>query len=172
MKNLIKYGRDFIELKFNARWYFVQALWNFIKGLLSIMIRNESRADVISMAIVELVENAIKYSDKEKVKTRGVRFYLRVIKPEDKILVEVENVANSSNIGVLKKEFNRVFNYENSKKVYLEKLKEAALSDDHISQLGLIRIVYEAKARLTINVEDDDTVKAVALFRISDAYYK
>jgi hypothetical protein len=158
MKNFIRFGENFIELKFNASWHYVQALWDFIRGLLAIFLRDSSRSDVISTAIIEIVENAVKYSKKDENGFSDINFRLTMDKDTRLIHLEVENPADHEHIKIFQGELDRIMKAEDRQKVYREKLMEAALREDGKSQLGLVRIIVEANADMDTRIEGDNIV--------------
>lgn len=169
MKNVIKFGNDFIELVFNAQWHYVQSLWDFIKGLLSIFLRDNARSDIITMAIIELVENAVKYSKKDEQGLSEVRFRLNMDKERKQIDVVVSNPSDPENVKVLQKELARIKEAKDPKQLFREKMREAALRDDDVSQLGLIRIIAEAGANLDISLQNG-FIDVKANFQLQEAY--
>ncbi len=169
MTNVIKFGYDFIELVFNAQWHYVQALWDFIKALLSIFLRDSIRSDMITMAIIELVENAVKYSRKDESGLSEIRFRLNMDRELKRINVVVSNPSDPDNVKVLYRELERIQEAEDPKIFFREKMREVALRDDDVSQLGLVRIIVEAGANLDIT-EIDNMISVKADFPLQEAY--
>ena len=167
MENVIKFGNDYIELIFFAKWHYVQSLWDFIKGLLSIFLRENKKSDILSMAIIELVENAVKYSSCPNGELPEIRFKLHMRREEKRIEVEVENPTTKEQIDIFKGELERIQNAEDPQVMFREKLKEAALRDDGKSQLGLVRIIIEAGARLEV-VEKENFIVVKANFKLEE----
>lgn len=151
MNNTVKkYYRDTIEMTFNPDWYYVSSIWLFANDILLQLIRDRTRAELISMSISELLENSVKYSQKQfKDPYPVIKIKLAVRKDKNKIFLEVENYADPDHIEILKQELKSIQGAE-SREVFIQKLREAAIRDDGKSQLGLIRIIYEAKGQVTM----------------------
>lgn len=158
MRNVIRFGESFIELDFNASWRYVQSLWDFIRGLLAIFLRDSSRSDVISTAIIELVENAVKYSKKDETGHSVILFRLNLDKDERLVYVEVENPADGEHMHTFRDELKRINSAEDPKQIYREKMMEAATREDGKSQLGLVRIIVEAGAKMDVEMRGDNVV--------------
>lgn len=149
-KKIVKFHRDTIEMTFNPEWHYVSSIWLFANDVLFRLINDRVRAELVSMSISELLENSVKYSQKQFTEPKPVaRFRLSVREDMHKIFLEVENYADPDHIEVLKEELKGIQSAE-SRKVFITKLREAAIRDDGKSQLGLIRIIYEAKGKVTM----------------------
>ncbi len=149
-KNMVKYYKDTFEITFNPEWYYVSSTWLFANDLLLQLIHDRARVELISMSISELLENSVKYSQKEyKEPCPVVGLRLSVRKDQKKIFIEVENYADPDHLIELKKEL-KAIQGSKSRDVYINKLREAAVRDDGKSQLGLIRIIHEAKGRVSM----------------------
>lgn len=165
MKNIIRFGENHVELIFNQDWCYVQSIWEFIKGLLGVMIRNFQKVELISLCVVELAENAVKYSAKDKIGIEPIRILLTHDKKNKLLTITTENPADDENIKTLKTEIDRVMQKKEAQLIYLEKIKEVAERSDGKSQLGLIRIVYEGKAKLSMK-KINHHVQVVATFSL------
>jgi hypothetical protein len=164
-KRIVKYFKDTIELKFNPEWHYVSSVWLFTNDILLQLIKDRSKAELISMGVSELLENSVKYSQKQfKDPYPIIRMKLSVRKNKGKIYIEVENYSDPDHIEILKKEIKSIQSAE-SKEVFIQKLREAAIRDDGKSQLGLIRIIYEAKGKVTM-VQDGLKVTMKVEFNI------
>ncbi len=152
-KKVIKYYKDTIEMTFNPEWYYVSSIWLFTNDILIQRLKNRRRAELISMSISELLENSVKYSQKQfKEPSPVARIRLSIRQEEKKVFVNVENYADPNHIEILKEEMKSIQSAE-SREVFIQKLREAAVRDDGKSQLGLIRIIYEAKGKVTMKQE-------------------
>jgi hypothetical protein len=148
----------YIRLSFGPKWKYVACVRSFVQNFLSISISDSQKADKISMAVSELVENAVKYNAKEKT-----WLYIQLLSDDaDKILVESENYATPDNVKTLQKHLDRI--YEKSPMdAYIERMKEA-VSKDGTSQLGLARIRCEANCDLKIESKPNGILKVRAVF--------
>jgi anti-sigma regulatory factor (Ser/Thr protein kinase) len=160
-----KFYRDTIEMTFNPEWYYVSSIWLFTNDILLQLIKDRTKAELISMSISELLENSVKYSQKQfKDPYPVVKIKLTVRKDKKKIFLEVENYADPDHIEILKQEL-KTIQSSGSREVFIKKLREAAIRDDGKSQLGLIRIIYEAKGTVTMT-QDGLTVRMKVEFDI------
>ncbi len=149
-REVVKYHKDTFEITFNPEWYYVSSIWLFSNDLLLQLIKDRTRAELISMSISELLENSVKYSQKQYKNPFPIaRLKVSVRRDQKKIFLEVENYADPDHLAELKEEMKTIQSAE-SREVFIEKLKQAAVRDDGKSQLGLIRIIYEAKGKVTM----------------------
>lgn len=139
----------FIELVFGPRWTYIAAVRSFLQSFLAIALTDCKKADVISMAASELLENAVKYASEE-----GTKVTVEHKPEENKLYLSVENFSNPSNCEVLRNEIERI-NSGDPEEVYLMKMAEAALRTDGGSQLGLARIRYESNAEIKFSSENN-----------------
>jgi len=147
----------YIRLSFGPKWKYVACVRSFVQNFLSISISDSQKADKISMAVSELVENAVKYNAKEKT-----WLYIQLLSDDGEILVESENYATPDNVKSLQKQLEKI--YEKSPMdAYIERMKEA-VSKDGQSQLGLARIRCEANCDIKTEVKPDGILKVRAIF--------
>jgi hypothetical protein len=148
----------YIRLSFGPKWKYVACVRSFVQNFLSISISDSQKSDKISMAVSELVENAVKYNAKEKT-----WLYIQLLSEETgEILVESENYATPENIKILQKQLEKI--YEKSPMdAYIERMKEA-VSKDGASQLGLARIRCEANCDIKAEAKPDGILKITAIF--------
>lgn len=139
----------FIELVFGPRWTYIAAVRSFLQSFLAIALTDCKKADVISMAASELLENAVKYASEE-----GTKVTVEHKPEENKLYLSVENFSNAANSKVLKDEIERI-NSGDPEKVYLMKMAEAATRTDGGSQLGLARIRYESNAEINFSTKNN-----------------
>jgi len=154
-------GNDYVELRFGPRWTYISCVRKFLAGFFLIGLSDKEQAERISTAASELLENAVKYSSEENS-------YLRVAisRGRNEVHVLVENPADPEQINVLRREFALVTAAE-PEAVYLKRMEEAARAGKQ-SRLGLIRIRYEAGARLRLEVREREVV-IHAVFTLEEA---
>lgn len=156
---MINDSKGYIRLSFGPKWKYVACVRSFVQSFLAISISDSKKADKISMAVSELVENAVKYNAKEKT-----WIYLEVLSEEKaQILIEVENYALPENIQTLKNEVKKIYQ-KPPIEAYLEKMQEAVLKGNNTSQLGLARIRCEANCDIDVEMKPDNIVKVKAMF--------
>jgi hypothetical protein len=113
------------------------------------------------MAASELLENAVKYASEEEGYLK-----ISIAKANNEVDVCVKNKAEPHHINTLRREIALIHSGE-PERVYLKKMEEAALTEGQ-SRLGLIRILYEAGARLRLDVHDNE-VSLHAIFPLEAA---
>src|SRR5581483_4251320 len=98
----------------------------------------------------------------------GGRGYLKISieKQNNEVDVCVKNHAEAQQINTLRREFALIHAGE-PESVYLKKMEEAAMTEGQ-SRLGLIRILFEAGARLRLDVNDSE-VSIHAIFPLENA---
>lgn len=140
----------FLELIFGPKWKYIATVRAFLQSFLTVSLkRGLAKAEIISMAVSELLENSIKYGTES-----GIKVFVELAETEDRIIVSVENFSSKESIAELLKEVKRVKSGP-ADKIYLEKMQEAAMRTDGGSQLGLARIRHEANAEISVTVTDD-----------------
>ena len=146
---------DYVELKFGPRWTYISCVRKFVASFFLIGLSDKERAEQISMAASELLENAVKYASEEEG-------YLKIAieKKRGEVDLCVRNAAEPAQINALRREF-ALINTGDPEQVYLRRMEEAAKTAGQ-SRLGLIRIRYEAAARLSL----ETTERAVTIHAI------
>ena len=152
---------DYVELRFGPRWTYISSVRKFLASFFLIGLSDKERAEQISMAASELLENAIKYSSEESSHLK-----IEVTRCGGEIDVAVENPAEPQQINVLRREF-ALINSADPEEAYLKRMEEAARGVGQ-SRLGLIRIRYEAGAQLRLET-GDRVVTVHAIFSIEEA---
>jgi hypothetical protein len=146
---------DHVTLRFQPRWTYISCVRRFLTSFFLIGLSDKERAEQISMAASELLENAVKYSSEE-----SSHLNVEVIRRNGEIDVVVENPAEPEQINVLRREFALISAAE-PEQIYLKRMEEAAKAGGQ-SRLGLIRIRYETGARLQLEAgERNVTVHAI-----------
>jgi hypothetical protein len=152
-------SRPFIELRFGPKWKYISTVRTFIQNFLAITLENQIKADKISMAVSELVENAVKYSNQEDT-------FIRLEQKLDGTAIEVAvyNHTEESQANKLK-EFMVELEKFPALEGYMEMMRRSANAPEGKSQLGLARIRYEAEAQLNIAYENN-VMKVRAAFKL------
>lgn len=151
----------YVELRFGPRWTYISCVRKFVASFFLIGLSDKERAEQISMAASELLENAIKYASEEDSDLR-----IEIIRRGTEIDLCVENPAEPQQINTLRREF-ALINTGDPEEVYLKRMEEAAKTGGQ-SRLGLIRIRYEAGARLQLEARER-SVAIHAIFPIEEA---
>lgn len=145
----------FIRLKFGPRWKYIACARSFIQNFLAISIEDKVKADKIAMAASELLENAVKYANNDTTD-----IYVNVDPHDEKIIVEVSNIASDDKIKELRVVFDKL-KKGNTLKVYVSMMKAAALRQDGKSQLGLARIQHETAGELKLDIDGNKVTLSI-----------
>jgi hypothetical protein len=143
----------YIELKFGPRWKYIACVRGFIQNFLAISIVDQTKADKIALAASELLENAVKYASRD-----DTHILIRVSPATEQISIVVENSANPQSITTLREVFQKITTGD-PLQVYIAQMKEAAVSNDGKSHLGLARIRYETGGDLSLTITPNNIVQ-------------
>jgi hypothetical protein len=132
----------------------------FLSSFFLIALADRERAEQISMAASELLENAIKYSSET-----SDHLNVKVVRRANEIDVMVENPAEPQQINILRREM-AIVNAAEPEAIYLKRMEEAAKTGSQ-SRLGLIRIRHDAGARLELDARERD-VAVHAIFALEE----
>lgn len=147
---------DYVEMRFGPRWTYISCVRKFVASFFMIGLADKERAEQISMAVSELLENAVKYASDQR------DGYLRIAIQQNRSEVDVcvKNLAEPHQINILRREFALV-HAGDPESVYLAKMQEAAANEEQ-SRLGFARIRFESGARLELETTDDEvTIHAI-----------
>ncbi|MBV8545458.1 MAG: hypothetical protein JO093_12100 [Acidobacteria bacterium] len=152
---------DYVEMRFGPRWTYISCVRRFVASFFMIGLSDKERAEQISMAASELLENAVKYASEEEGYLK-----ISIAKADNEVDVCVKNKAEPHHINTLRRELALIQSGQ-PEAVYLKKMEEAAMTEGQ-SRLGLIRILFEAGARLRLEVNDGE-VSIHAIFKLEAA---
>jgi len=152
---------DYVEMRFGPRWTYISCVRKFVASFFMIGLSDKERAEQISMAASELLENAVKYASEEEGYLK-----ISIAKLTNEVDVCVKNKAEAAHVNTLRREF-ALIHAGAPEQIYLRKMEEAAMTDGQ-SRLGLIRILYEAGAQLKLDVNDGE-VSIHAIFPLEHA---
>ena len=156
-----KVATDYVELRFGPRWTYISSVRKFVANFFMIGLSDKERAEQISMAASELLENAVKYASEEEGYLK-----ITIAKANNQVDVCVKNKAETHHINTLRRELALIHSGP-PEQVYLRKMEEAAMTEGQ-SRLGLARIRYEAAAELRLEVHDGE-VAIHAIFELEHA---
>jgi hypothetical protein len=137
-------------LKFGLEWEDIVIIRNFIISILSKKITNYDEAYRVAIVASELMENACRYS------TMG-EASIELVQDINKTDIEfrIKNITNEENI----QEFIKIFDlaYTGPAVDAYKKMMMRVINskDDSISQLGLARIRYEGRSKISYEIEKD-----------------
>jgi hypothetical protein len=152
---------DYVELRFGPRWTYISCVRKFVASFFMIGLSDKERAEQISMAASELLENAVKYASEEEGYLK-----ISIAKGVNEVDVCVKNRAEPHYINTLRREF-ALIHTGDPERVYLRKMEEAAMTEGQ-SRLGLARILFEARAKLQLEVNDGE-VSIHAIFSLEQS---
>ena len=155
-------NRIFVDLKFGPKWTYISTVRTFVENFMAISLANKKKAGIIAMSVNELIENAIKYSDKE-----GIQIKFQIMSNEKKIYVNVSNHATVEEENNLKKilaEINSLPPLE----AYMNRMKSSLDSMNNKSAIGLARVRYESNAEINHTFNDEGFVNVHAAIPIDN----
>ena len=145
-----------IDIPVRNEWANVDLLRNSILNCFSAIFRDVDGCHIIATVAGELLENAIKYGTWT---VQESPFRLRVYGMGRKVEVSMENPVDPGSEAV-----KRVFQtlewiktFPSAEETYRAKLLEVASADRQLgeSRLGLVRIAYEGRCRLSAELNGD-----------------
>jgi len=137
-----------LNFSFGPRWECISTIRNFINDILSIGVTSKGKAEDITTANSELMENLIKYS------AVGVAL-ISIHKDSDmgKITLNISNIATQENIDMFKTIYEEVIDGP-SKEAYKKRMIKS-ITNPGKSQLGLARIRFECGGNITYQISED-----------------
>lgn len=140
---------NYLDISFGPKWDFIPLTRDYIESFLFFNITNKLKIAKIIIAASELLENAIKYSY-----DNGVRTQIKKNRKNQKMELAVRN-------SVRKEDANNLINYieeiniaPDPLKYYIDKMRESVKRNDGRTGLGLSRIKYEGEAFLSAKFFD------------------
>jgi hypothetical protein len=153
-------------MEFKPEWSFVESLWGFLKDVIQLVLFDSTKADLISMAGIELVENAVKYTMNNKIQNNKIVFRLDSFPEQNRVVIKVTNPALEEDIDRIKYTVTSFLSERNKKKVYLQKLREFSVIDDDNMELGLLRIIFEVGANIKVENLGENLLGIKAIFNV------
>jgi hypothetical protein len=139
---------NYLDISFTPKWDYIPLTRNYIENFLLFSIHNKLKITKIILVTSELLENAIKYSYSD-----GVRTTIKKNK-ERKIELRVRNTIEKIHAGELIEYIEELNESSDPFKFYIEKMKQSISRNDGKTGLGLSRIKYEGEANLTAKFFD------------------
>jgi hypothetical protein len=147
---------DYVEMRFGPRWTYISCVRKFVTSFFMIGLADKARAEQISLAASELLENAVKYSSEDEAFLR-----VSIAKSPAEVDVCVSNAVEPHQLNILRREF-ALATAGDPGKTYLQRMQQAAETEG-TNRLGLARIRYEAGARLHLETTET-SVSVHAIF--------
>lgn len=140
-----------LELTFNRHWRHVSVLRAFVQNFVAVNMTDASSTspEQVAMALSELMENAVKYSQSEAV---SLSLFISSDGPPF-LRATVQNEADEESVRRVREQYDRAMQGD-PLETYIEMMRESVTRGDSSSQLGLIRIRYESGCRLGLTTSD------------------
>ncbi len=154
-------NKIFVDLKFGPKWTYISTVRTFVENFMAISLSDKKKAGIIAMSVNELIENAIKYSDKESIQIK-----FQILTNEKKIYVNVSNHASGEeerNLDSILAEINSLPPLE----AYMNRMK-LSIDSPGRSSIGLARIRYESKAEISHTYDSDGLINVHAAIPIEN----
>ncbi|OHD13481.1 MAG: hypothetical protein A2086_03420 [Spirochaetes bacterium GWD1_27_9] len=157
--------KGFLDITFGPKWDYIPLTRNYIENFLQVNYTDKLSINKIAMSASELLENAVKYSSKD-----GIRTQIRKYEDEHKIELVVYNVIDKIEADKLMKYIAELNSASDPFLFYVAKMKESIKRHDGKSGLGLSRIAHEGSAKLEAayfsETSDTGIIEVKALFKI------
>jgi hypothetical protein len=145
-----------IDIPVRNEWANVDIVRNSILNCLAAIFRDVDGCHIIATVAGELLENAIKYGSWT---SRESPFRLRVYGMGRKVEVSMENPVDPNSTAVKRvfETLDWIKTFPTTEDAYRAKLLEVASADRELgeSRLGLVRIAYEGRCRLSAELNGD-----------------
>ena len=155
-------NKIFIDLRFDHKWTYISTVRTFVENFIAISLENKKKAGIIAMSVNELIENAIKYSDKE-----GIQIKIQIISNEKNFYVNVSNHTTDNEEKNLKKILSEI-NSLPPLEAYMNRMKLSVDSLNDKSAIGLARVRYESRAEINHTYDDEGFVNVHAVIPIDN----
>lgn len=148
-------SKPFIDLTFDQKWAYIPPVRIFIQHCLEVALDDGQKAEDAAMAINELLENALKYSDQSE-------FTVQLTLDQNMLIARVQNHATAENTATLQEILSMLASLDPDTG-YLEMMERSLELDDDCSQLGLARIAFEFSAKLDLHCKDGVIIMTACL---------
>lgn len=160
MINYVSNTSGYLDVTFGPKWDYIPVTRTYIENFLKVNMLEQADIDRIEVAASELLENAVKYSDKD-----GIRVIMNKSKNAKKIELLVYNYLNKKNYMELEEKI-KAMKKEDSFAYYIEAMKKSV--DDEATGLGLARIYHETGAKLSLKfLKKFKVVEMKAIFSVN-----
>ncbi|OHD05402.1 MAG: hypothetical protein A2086_13660 [Spirochaetes bacterium GWD1_27_9] len=146
----------FLDITFGPKWDYIPLTRNYIENFLAVNYTDKLNINKIAMSASELLENAVKYSSKDGIRTQIRKFegshqielvVFNSLKKEDatKVLAYIEEINNAPDPFLF----------------YVTKMKESVKRNDGKAGLGLARIKHEGNADVSAKYFPDTEITGI-----------
>ncbi len=137
---------DSFTISINPEWKYIRPIREFIRELLIIKYEDEEKAYDASFVLSELLENAVKYSNKNNVSVE-CRF------DADSTEITVVNKIGRADYGRLKRTLRSICE-KTTRETYSGKFLDKSFWEDKGGAMGLIMINERCSGKIKIEYED------------------
>jgi len=138
----------YIELKFGPNWDYVVMGYSVVTCFLSSAIKDGVNTELIAIAVIELLSNAVKYSE-----TKDVTLQINVTPSQ--VDIKTFNLASEENIEYLKKEIEDI-TQGTPLEAYIRKCRQIEREPKAKHSLGFARIRYESNGKISHKIIDKE----------------
>lgn len=161
-----------LEMALDPEWETINLVRESLIHHLSVVFRNRSYCDAMSMVVSELMENSIKYGAWDRFNSGQIRVCVRSDAGSG-ALVQVSNpcTPDSPMVSRLSNTVARLGVSGSALEMYQQRIVELARnprSGPTRSGLGLVRVAYEGGCHLDVTIGDDNYVTVSAMFRVPE----
>ncbi len=137
---------DSFTISINPEWKYIRPIREFIRELLIIKYKNEENAYDASFVLSELLENAVKYSNRDNVSIE-CRF------DADSTEITVVNRIDRADYGRLKRKLRSICE-KTAGEAYSREFGDKSFWEDTKGAIGLIMINERCSGKVKIDYED------------------
>lgn len=151
----------YLDITFGPKWDYIPLTKNYIENFLLINVIDKNSISKISMSASELLENAVKFSNKD-----GIRMMIRKLVKKQQVELVVFNHITKAESKVVEDIVGQM-NGQEPLQYYIKKMKESVARKDGKAGLGLARINYEGEAKINAKYYDDrEIIQVKATFQL------
>lgn len=148
----------YLDLTFGPKWDYIPLTRVYVENFLQVNMTGKQNIHKIEMAASELLENAVKYSNKD-----GIRMIVMKNDSTNQIELSVFNFISEENAEKVKSRIEEM-NQADPFEYYVARMRKSVKEKKKGSAgLGLARIAYEGGAQISVNHIKDENVMQVKL---------
>lgn len=148
----------FIELRFNPVWDYIPFVREYIRNVVTLYYKEPRSVEQITLAVSEVLENAVKYSVKS-----DVRMILERLGNTLPVKLCVYNYAEPAHGQCLIETVEEMKTVE-PLEFYIHKMKLSVKQDSGRANIGLARIYYESEGLIAAGYVDEGLMEVSVVF--------
>lgn len=153
------------SLKIEPEWNIIKKIKEFINNEPDILSRGEDFREATLLTAIELVENALKYSDGEPPQSVHFEFEIKAGVVE----IVVRNASSDDANQTALSETLAKIKAANPFDLYVERLEQIRDNPDGHSRMGLVRIAYEGEYALELRRVEPNEIEICARRELASA---